>query len=42
MPTVTYTRLDGSVPAGTRHSIVQRYEKQKMQSPVPNRKGGEC
>ena len=26
MPTVTYLRLDGSTPAGSRHSLVQRYE----------------
>jgi len=25
MPSVTYTRLDGSVPAGSRHNIVQRF-----------------
>ena len=25
MPTVTYLRLDGSTPAGQRHSLVQRY-----------------
>ena len=24
MPSVTYSRLDGSVPAGSRHNIVQR------------------
>ena len=26
MPTVTYLRLDGSTPAGSRHSLVQRWE----------------
>lgn len=26
LPTVTYLRLDGSVPAGQRHSIVSRSE----------------
>lgn len=25
MPTVTYLRLDGSVPAGQRHSVVHRF-----------------
>ena len=25
LPTVTYLRLDGSVPAGNRHSIVNKY-----------------
>ena len=25
LPTVTYLRLDGSVPAGSRHSIVNKY-----------------
>ena len=25
MPSVTYLRLDGSVPAGSRHSIVNKY-----------------
>ena len=25
MPTVTYLRLDGSVPAGQRHSVVTRF-----------------
>ena len=25
MPSVTYSRLDGSVPAGQRQSVVQRY-----------------
>ena len=26
MPSVTYLRLDGSVPAGSRHDIVNRYD----------------
>lgn len=25
MPTVTYLRLDGSVPPGSRHSVVARF-----------------
>lgn len=28
LPSVTYLRLDGSIPAGQRHSIVSRYDNQ--------------
>lgn len=40
LPTVTYLRLDGSVPAGHRHSIVSRYAtcvKHEALGPNPDR-----
>lgn len=37
LPSVTYLRLDGSVPAGLRHSIVSRSEPQAAFEPLGTR-----